>query len=63
MSDAQGEAEAAAQMDVLVAVFAGSNATYYQKTFRYITEAPGFRATFNPLAGLFSPVWFGARGL
>ncbi|MEQ8654233.1 MAG: ABC transporter permease subunit [Kiloniellales bacterium] len=63
MSDAQGKAEAATQMDALVADFAGSNASYYQKTFRYITEAPGFRATFNPLAGLFSPVWFGARGL
>lgn len=63
MSDQQGKAEAGAQMDGLVADFAGTNAVYYQKAFRYITEAPGFRATFNPLAGLFSPVWFGARGL
>ncbi len=63
MSSENGKAEATVQMDALVGDFAGTNAGYYQKAFRYITEAPGFRATFNPLAGLFSPVWFGARGL
>ncbi len=57
------EPPAGSQLDRLIAEFAGTNAAYYQKAFRYITQAPGFRLTFNPVAGLLSPVWYGARGL
>lgn len=51
------------RLSALIADFAGANAGYYQRSFAYITEAPGYRLTVNPLAGLLSPVWFGARGL
>ncbi|WP_136659390.1 ABC transporter permease subunit [Nitratireductor sp. XY-223] len=50
-------------LENLVATFAGSNSGYYSRQFAYLSEAPGFRASFNPMAGLASPVWFGARGL
>ena len=29
----------------------------------YIGASAKFTATFNPMAGLFGPIWFGARGL
>lgn len=53
----------AAPADEAVERFVGSNAGYYTEQFAYLAEVPGYRLTFNWLAGLFSPVWFGARGL
>ena len=61
MSDIK--AETAEQLDTLVTEFAGSNAEYYRKSFRHMMVAPGYRFTFNWVAGLLGPIWFGARGL
>ena len=47
----------------LIDTFIGPNADYYRQQFAYITEAPGYRPTFNIMAAIFSPVWHGARGL
>lgn len=43
--------------------FAGKNGEYYQKQFQRISGSHRFVITFNPLASLFGPVWFAARGL
>ncbi|MCY6382067.1 ABC transporter permease [Hoeflea prorocentri] len=50
-------------LENLVSKFAGSNAAYYTRQFSYLSEAPGFRVSFNWMAAIASPVWFGARGL
>lgn len=55
--------ETAARIGNLVEEFVGSNAQYYRKTFAYMMRAPGYRFTFNLVAALLGPVWFGMRGL
>ncbi|MEP3275023.1 MAG: ABC transporter permease subunit [Stappiaceae bacterium] len=50
-------------VDDAVSRFVGSNGDYYTEQFAYLSEVPGYRLTINWFAGLFSPVWFGARGL
>ncbi len=47
----------------LIHQFAKTNSPYYVNVFAKLSEAPGFRASFNLFAALFSPIWFGARGL
>lgn len=61
MSDVKPET--AARLGNLVEEFVGQNASYYRKIFAYMMQAPGYRFTFNPVAALLGPVWFGARGL
>ena len=46
-----------------VAEFVRTNPDYYAAEFKKIGDSPKFTKTFNVLAGLFGPVWFGARGL
>lgn len=55
--------ETADRLNTLIAEFVETGQGYYQKTFGYMMEAPGYRFTLNWVAGLLGPVWFGARGL
>ncbi len=43
--------------------FVRSNPDYYIRNFDTIGASSRFTPTFNMMAGLFGPVWFGARGL
>lgn len=43
--------------------FVQTNPDYYIANFEKIGASSGFTPTFNFFAGLFGPVWFGARGL
>lgn len=47
----------------LIEEFAVFRASYYTRQFNFIGECPEFRVTFNRVAALFGPMWFGARGL
>ncbi len=60
MSDVPAETS---PINKLVERFAGTNADYYSRQFAYLSEARGYRITFNPIAAIASPIWFGARGL
>ena len=46
-----------------IRTFVRTSPAYYIKNFDKIGESSRFTATFNAMAGLFGPVWFGARGL
>lgn len=46
-----------------VKAFVRTNPEYYCEQFEKIAKRSSFTFTFNFLAGLFGPVWFGARGL
>ncbi|NNF77955.1 MAG: ABC transporter permease subunit, partial [Rhizobiales bacterium] len=46
-----------------VAEFVRTSPDYYATEFKKIGGSPKFIATFNMFAGLFGPIWFGARGL
>ncbi|CAN0606650.1 unnamed protein product, partial [Ectocarpus sp. 12 AP-2014] len=43
--------------------FVRTNPDYYIRMFDKIGASASFTATFNFMAGLFGPIWFGARGL
>ena len=47
----------------LIARFVQSNPEYYQRQFEAIGGKSGFTWTFNPMAALLGPVWYGLRGL
>lgn len=51
------------QTQELIHKFAKTNSQYYVNVFAKLSEAPDFRASFNLCAAIFSPIWFGARGL
>ncbi|MEO0327508.1 MAG: ABC transporter permease subunit [Pseudomonadota bacterium] len=46
-----------------VETFARTNPEYYAQQFDKIGKQSAFTPTFNFFAGLFGPIWFGARGL
>lgn len=46
-----------------IRTFVRTNPEYYIKNFEYIGASSAFTLTFNWLAGLLGPIWFGARGL
>jgi glycine betaine/proline transport system permease protein len=46
-----------------IRTFVRTNPDYYIANFDKIGASSKFTATFNVFAGLFGPVWFGARGL
>ncbi|MGB1033418.1 MAG: ABC transporter permease subunit [Primorskyibacter sp.] len=46
-----------------IRAFVRTNPDYYIRNFDRIGGSSRFTATFNLMAGLFGPVWFGARGL
>ena len=50
-------------VDALVQQFAGDNSDYYVRQFTRLGESANFGLTFNPMAALFGPMWFGARNL
>ena len=55
--------ETKSQLNDLVEEFVGTSKPYYSRNFQHMMEASGFRYTFNFIAGLLGPIWFGARGL
>lgn len=46
-----------------IRVFVRTSPNYYIRNFDRIGALSYFTPTFNPMAGLFGPIWFGARGL
>ena len=46
-----------------VATFVRTHPEYYAEQFDKIGKHAKFTPTFNLMAGLFGPIWFGARGL
>ncbi len=46
-----------------IRTFVRTNPDYYIKNFDKIGASARFTATFNLMAGIFGPIWFGARGL
>ena len=50
-------------VDALVQEFAGQNSDFYVRQFARLGESPNFGLTFNPMAALLGPMWFGARNL
>lgn len=46
-----------------IRTFVRTSPEYYIRNFDRIGASARFTPTFNPLAGLFGPIWFGARGL
>ena len=46
-----------------IRTFVRTSPEYYIKNFNKIGASARFTPTFNAMAGLFGPVWFGARGL
>lgn len=47
----------------LLARFVGANAPYYRREFGKIGDTTSFVWSFNPIAALLGPIWFGLRGL
>jgi len=47
----------------LIAQFVGDRPQYYQKQFARIGGKAGFAWTFNAMAALLGPIWYGMRGL
>ena len=50
-------------VDALVQEFAGRSSDYYVRQFSRLGESANFGVTFNPMAALLGPIWFGARNL
>ena len=46
-----------------IRTFVRTNPDYYIRNFDKIGASSRFTPTFNLMAGLFGPIWFGARGL
>ena len=46
-----------------IRLFVRTSPEYYIRNFDKIGASARFTATFNAMAGLFGPIWFGARGL
>jgi glycine betaine/proline transport system permease protein len=46
-----------------IRTFVRTSPDYYIRNFEKIGASARFTPTFNPMAGIFGPVWFGARGL
>ncbi len=64
LADRTEAAEAlAAERREQVAEFVRTSPGYYVRQFDHIGSQSGFAPTFNAMAGLFGPIWFGARGL
>ncbi len=59
----QIQPETADRLNGLIGEFVGQGHAYYQKTFAYMMQAPGYRFTLNKAAAVLGPIWFGARGL
>ena len=62
-TDTQAALAYAADRRKNVRVFVRTNGEYYIRQFDRIGASAKFTPTFNPMAGLFGSIWFGARGL
>ena len=62
-TDTESALAYAAERRENIATFVRTNPDYYIAQFDKIGASSKFTATFNFFAGLFGPVWFGARGL
>ena len=62
-TDAAKLAEMAATRRAEVKEFVRTSPDYYYKQFDHIGGKSGFTPTFNLFAGLFGPIWYGARSL
>jgi glycine betaine/proline transport system permease protein len=62
-TDTQAAREYAAERRKNIQKFVRTSPEYYIANFDKIGESAKFTPTFNVMAGLFGPVWFGARGL
>ncbi len=60
---AEKDASIAAERRAHIEAFVRTNPDYYERQFDKIGSSSRFTATFNFFAGLFGPIWFGARGL
>lgn len=60
---AEKDASIAAERRAHIEEFVRTNPDYYERQFNKIGSSSRFTPTFNFFAGLFGPVWFGARGL
>ena len=60
---AEKDASLAAERRARIEEFVRTNPDYYERQFNKIGSSARFTATFNFFAGLFGPIWFGARGL
>lgn len=52
-----------ADREALIETFVRTSPDYYTKNFDKIGKSSKFTPTFNLFAGLFGPIWFGARGV
>jgi glycine betaine/proline transport system permease protein len=62
-TDTEAALAYAAERRENIATFVRTNPDYYIAQFDKIGASSKFTATFNLFAGLFGPVWYGARGL
>ncbi|MEP2027511.1 MAG: ABC transporter permease subunit [Paracoccaceae bacterium] len=62
-TDTEAALAYAAERRENIRTFVRTNPDYYISQFDKIGESSRFTATLNVLAGVFGPVWFGARGL
>ncbi len=62
-TDTEAALAYAAERRENIRAFVRTNPDYYIAQFDKIGESAKFTATRNVLAGLFGPIWFGARGL
>ena len=62
-TDAEKVAAQEATRRAEVAEFTRTSPDYYADQFKHIGADARFTPTFNLFAGIFGPIWFGARGL
>ena len=62
-TDSEAALAYAAERRDNIRTFVRTNPEYYIAQFNKIGASARFTATFNMMAGIFGPVWFGARGL
>lgn len=62
-TDSEGARAYAAERKKNIETFVRTNPEYYIAQFDKIGASSKFTPTFNKMAGIFGPIWFGARGL
>lgn len=62
-TDSEAALAYAAERRDNIRTFVRTNPEYYIAQFNKIGASARFTATFNMMAGIFGPIWFGARGL
>lgn len=63
VSEPIGLADVTPELQAQIDQFTVQNSGYYRKQFALLGQVYGFKATFNFLAALFGPVWYGSRNL